>query len=332
MVLAGKIILGLLGLGGVGLAVGLASTASASEKKKQASAADGLPPDLRAKVQSVLSSGDPVAMRAVADELEKAGFPKQAASLRDAAKAIEKVIDDVDPDKPGDPSSPSPRPTTPAIKQGRVVHVQRGEGEFQVASRVLGPGHAFEGMKQLQAANVPFDADGVPRKLDHHTGHLLDAQLHGLDEGDRLLVPETWPDSPHITVETVGAPRAAISGDGEGCDDADLRRLAGRVALEVASSDKGSENRDLISTYQNAERARGRRKGSSSGLYDAETCHSLAMVHGIAPPCIFGDGAPLYYATNPDPEKQFLRSAFEKLASFDPPRAAEWMQCAAAVS
>lgn len=341
MMMAAKVLLGL-GLvgGGIAAAVGVAHAAG------KPTDAEALPLELRAKEQSALSSADPAIMREVADEIEKAGFPKQARTLRAAADAIEAAIKDVQPDPdapappgpapgpgPGPGPSPGVRPPSPVVKMGRVIHVHKNEGPFQVTQRVLGHGASLDRMRELEAANVPFDADGQSRIIDHHTGQLIEpASRHGIDEGDRLNAPDTWPASEHITTEQVGVPLVAVRGDGgASCSPEELRKLAGRIALEVASKDKGSENRDLIATFQNVERALGRRMGAGSGLYDAETAQCLAMVHGIAPPTVFGDGKELYYATNPAPEKSALRDCLHKLAQFDPRRAEEWLQSAAGV-
>jgi hypothetical protein len=112
-----KIIGGLALVGSViAVAVGVAHAgekggAQPKPKAKPKAADDAIPADLRAKVTAALSSGDPTALRALADELDHEGFKAQATSLRAAADAIEKAADDVNPTPPVPHPEPVPGPT-----------------------------------------------------------------------------------------------------------------------------------------------------------------------------------------------------------------------------
>lgn len=206
---------------------------------------------------------------------------------------------------------------------------------MQASQRVLGTQQGEKFWPQLKDANIPFDADGTPRRWQFPPGMFVDPRTNkpNLNEGDRLLVPTSWPEGlPGVTTEKVGVPNAAISGDVANIPNDDLRRLAGRVATEVLHSPKGSENRDLIATFQAAEAARGRRQGDTRGLYDAETAACLAMVHAIAPPTRFADGAEIYWPDpNAGPAKQYLRDMLGRLAHADVARREEFLQSIAGI-
>lgn len=295
-----------------------------------------MPAALQDKIRAAMGTGDPIVIRQVADEVEKAGFPAQAQSMRVAADAIEKAMADVDPLKPGEPrpSSPSsptgPDPSIP-VKMGRVIRVPKGGGPFQVAKLVFGAA-AGAHQKELRDFNIPADADGTPRESDGAGGLRNSATKEPLHTGDRLLVPPSWPESKAISFERVGVPAARISGDDDDDEELEqkqqLRRLAGRVALEVESNPKGSENRELVATFQKAERGRGNHKGDCRGLFDAETLRTIAICHGIVPPLRFSDGKEIYWGTNSGPEKNRVRKAFKKLERHDSVRGEEWRQAA----
>jgi hypothetical protein len=321
--IAVKIGLGLLAAGGVTALV--LGNAKASEGPKQ------LPPELRDKIIAALKTADPPLIRKVALEVEKAGFPEQARSLEKAADAIEAAIRDVKPspvlppapkedDKPKPKPSDGTRPPAPVVRDARVVHVKKGEGPFQIAQR-LKVGHPAERMKELRNLNIPFDADGLPRESDGMSGF-----RPILEPGDRLLVPDNWPDHPDITTEKVGVP-AGVSGDDDPpVEGQALRRLAGRVALEIEHANKGSENKQLIGAFQRAHHARGDRRGACNGVYDAETALHLITCHGIAAPMRFADGKELYWPNNPRKQKERMRNVIGQIAKRDLPRREEWLQ------
>jgi hypothetical protein len=322
-----------------------------------------LPADLQQKVAAALASADPVQMHEVADELEHEGFKDQAKALDLAADAISNAADAVKPTDPipvpvpvpvpnpggggvvpvpvpvpnpggggvlpgplPGPLPPGPLPPVPApvVQQAHVYHVKKGQGPFQAAQDILGTSAGAARFHEIQHANIPFDADGIKR-ADNHAGGLTP----GLNPGDRLLVPESWVASAKpgtVTLERVGVPQGALHGDGDVSDDTVLRRLAGRVATEVLHCAKGSENRELIATYQRCEFARGRRTGDCLGLFDTETALNLLTVHGICPPLRFADGAEIYYPQNPLEAKRVLYTALSRLAGADVVRREEFLQ------
>jgi hypothetical protein len=327
-----------------------------------------LPADLQQKVAAALASADPVQMHEVADELEHEGFKDQAKALDLAADAIANAEDAVQPTPPIPVPVPVPNPgggggvapvpvpvpvpvpqpggggvlpgplpippgpitppvPVPVVQQALVYHVKAGQGPFQAAQTILGTSAGAARFHELQHANIPFDADGIKRE-DNHAGGLKP----GLNPGDRLLVPPTWAEIAKpgtVTLERVGVPQGALHGDGDVTDDTVLRRLAGRVATEVLHTAKGSENKDLIATYQRCEFARGRRTGDCLGLYDTETALNLLAIHGICPPLRFADGAEIYYPPNPLEAKRVLYSALSRLAGADVVRREEFMQAIA---
>jgi hypothetical protein len=293
----------LLGGGAVaGVVALLAGSASADEKPET-----GLPANLKAKVAAALESADPVVIRALAKQLDELGFKAQAKSLRKAATAIEQAMNSVDDVQPGTAGTDSN--SLANTKPVRVLEVRPGEGPYNVAARVGMGAAALE----LRDANIPRDGKNITRQSDGKRGF-----APGLEPGDLLRVPAHWPQ--HSAMRVVELP-TVIAGD----DDDPVRLLAGRVALEVQEKPKGKENRDLIATFQRAEKSRGREL-DTRGLYDAKTALALAVDHQIVPPMKFADGSELYWPQNAAPAKSRMRDVFTKLSERDPQRAEEWQQ------
>lgn len=292
---------------GGGLIAFLASDASAATPTKD------VDEKVAERIKAALATGEPAALRALAKELEDEGFKEQAASLRKAAKEIEDAMDAVEVVKPG----AKPPKKRKHGKRVRVLRVQPGDGPWQVANRA---GMAAAA-RELRDRNIPRDGKGIQRASDGKGGF-----KPGLNPGDLLIVPEAWGDVPGTELVTLPA---GIAGDDD--DDTPLRRLAGRVALEVFEARKGQENRELIETYQKAMNAAGYEL-PTRGLYDAKTAASLAVVHHISPPVKFGDGSPIYWPANPAPAKKEFRALLVRLAEKDPVRAEEWTQAARAVA
>jgi hypothetical protein len=312
-----KVLIGAaVGVGGLAL---LAGTASADEQPTK-----DLPASLKKKVEAALDSADPVVMREVAKELEKAGFEAQAKSLRKAAAKIEKEMDAVPDVGVGAGSNPALPGVTGETETVRVLEVKPGDGPYQVAQRV---GMAAD-FGALRDANIPRDGRNVLRESDGKMGlrtvQVFNGKKRGLEPGDLLRVPAHWPD--HALMRIVELPEL-VAGD----DDTDaLRVLAGKVALEVETKPKGQENRDLIATFQRAEVSRGREL-DTRGLYDARTALALAVDHRIVPPLRFSNGAEIYWPTNAGKARKRVKEALEQLASSDPQRAEEWQQAASQI-
>lgn len=306
--------------------------ALSSKDAHAATPSKALPPELIRKVEAALKTADPTVIHAVADEVEAAGFKEQADSLDAAADAIEQAENSVDPTHVVNSSGPVltvpgatvPSDGGPPVVTGRVLIVKKGQGPFQVAQDALGASAGAARWPELRDANLPKSADGIPRKWAKDPKTNQYGFVPALNPGDKLLVPPSWPTTPAMKVDTI------ISGDDEIGGD-DLRKLAGRVALEVASKPKGKENRELVAALQRAEHARGRYGGRSHGLYDPALMLLLARCHGIVPPTRFGDDAEPYYPTNSAPAKAKLRTEFARLAEVDAPRAEEWNAAAETV-
>lgn len=310
---------------GAAVAVGsvalLAGTASADEQPTK-----DLPASLKKKVEAAVDSADPVVMRQVAKELEKAGFPEQAKSLRKAAAKIEKEMDAV-PDVgvgTGSSSSVGLPAVTGETESVRVLEVKPGDGPYQVAQRV---GMAAD-FGALRDANIPRDGKNQLRESDGKMGlrtvQLIGGKKRGLEPGDLLRVPAHWPD--HPLMRMVELPEL-VAGD----DDTDaLRSLAGKVALEIETKAKGQEDKDLIATFQRAEASRGREM-DTRGLYDGRTALALAIDHHIVPPLRFANGSEIYWPTNGANARKRVKEALGKLASSDPQRAEEWEQAASQI-
>lgn len=162
------------------------------------------------RIIAVMASGDPIAMRKLAAELDKAGFDTQAADLRKAADMIEKGSAKVpEPEKPaptptlpGVPQQPIPAPTPPINKPpggaGRIVIVKKGEGPFQITQRLLGKAQGPR-FPELVSANVP------PKKRDAKTRGFT-----SLNPGERLKVPASWPEHKDAIPEDPSSPAAPL--------------------------------------------------------------------------------------------------------------------------
>lgn len=173
---------------------------------------DPKPPiELVERITQVVASGDPVAMRKLADEVEKLGYKDAANDLRAAADMIEKGQAKVpEPEKPAAPPivvpaheapPPSPPPTPapapkPAGGAGRYVKVLKGEGPFQVTQRLLGK-QSGSRFKELVSENVP------PKKRDSKTGGFT-----SLNAGELLKIPASWPVSKYDVSGPAGTPQA----------------------------------------------------------------------------------------------------------------------------
>jgi hypothetical protein len=95
-------------------------------------------------------------------------------------------------------SLPSSAPAAAASGVPRFVSVLKNEGPSQIAIALTGDGGAAR-INELRAANMPKDADGRARKGDGQSGF-----SPGLNPGDRLFVPASWPSSPRAVL-IVGA-------------------------------------------------------------------------------------------------------------------------------
>lgn len=332
-----KVVVGLgllIGAGVLALTAG-PSTAAAKEgekdKDKEKKLPPALPADLKKKMDAALAAGDPIAMRRLADQIEKAGFPEQAKSLREAADAIAKAVKAVpDPPPPttaapaatSAPSAPIVRTPAEQPKRGPDVFaagqagtvtatpekltyiVQKGDGFGKIARKLTGNESRWP---ELVKAN--------PHKKYKKTAIGLEPVT--LFAGEKLNLPESWRDA---------LPK--VEGDAAQIDERGARRLAGRVALEITKKPKGSENRDLIATFQQVERQRGMHGVPVSGVFDYITALSLARNYGIVPPLKFADGKDIYWPVNAAPAKRKLKEIFSRMAARDPSRTEEWTQAA----
>jgi nucleoid-associated protein YgaU len=147
------------------------------------------------KIVETLASGDPAAMRALAAELEKAGFKEQAKDLRAAADEIEKgrastkspgLPDPViTPAPKPQPVPPAPDPVTtppaPAPSNGRTYVVKKGDNPSKIAKAFTGNANRWP---ELVKANVP------PKKK------AKDGNFATLNAGETLKLPANWPATP----------------------------------------------------------------------------------------------------------------------------------------
>lgn len=307
----------LLGAGLLGLA--FAGEAGAKELPP------ALPADLKKQMEKALDAGDPVAMRVLAGEIEKAGFKAQADSLRDAAAKIEAEMRKVKP-LPEPTTSPGLPPVvrTPSEQPKRGADVFKGgqagtvtatpsaltyvvrDGDFPgaIAKRLTGNERRWP---ELIAAN--------PQKQTKQTK--IGKVFTTMHAGEVLKLPESWREA---------LPK--VEGDEPG--DRPARRIAGRAALEIASSRKGSENRELIASFQQLAKSLGA-DVNRMGLFDHLTAIAMATLFGIVPPLKFADGRDIYWPVNPAPAKRAVRNALDRLANADPAREEEWRQASKSI-
>lgn len=144
------------------------------------------------------------------------------------------------------PPPVSPAPQAPVR---RVVTVMRGEGPFQITSRVLGASQAGR-WKELVKANSP------PKKVGK------DGNFTNLQPGEKLVIPESWPTvSPHVTFG--GDPRA------------EKHLGAGKVALGLHL---GNIRPEALAAWQANEGI------EPTGVYCPDTALVLCFRFGIVPP------------------------------------------------
>lgn len=174
------------------LAAGLRAKAQGINPSSHAGTTDDPVPssDLLQRIGEVVASGDSSAMRELADELDKAGFPEQAADLRAAADMLDKGQAKTVP-TPANPSggavapapAPAPAPsggTVPASNTGRTYTVRSGDNPSKIAQALTGNANRWT---ELVAANVP------PKKK------AANGNFATLNAGEILKIPASWPNA-----------------------------------------------------------------------------------------------------------------------------------------
>lgn len=307
----------LLGLGILGGATAFAFSGTAHAKALP----PALPKDLQNKMEKALASGDPIMMRRLAEQVEKAGFPEQAETLRKAADEVAAAMKSV-PDLPP-VRSPDEQPkrgadvfrggeagTVTKTPEKLTYVVKEGDSMARVARKLTGNerrwAELLEPNKHLKTSKKSY-------------GTIIDPFYAGMV----INLPESWRDA--LQGDEVSGDRSPR------IDEQGARRLAGRVALEVARKKKGAENRELIATFQKLERQRGMMGVPATGVFDHVTAVALARNYGIVPPLKFADGKDIYWPTNPAPAKNKLREIFTHMARRDPSRTEEWTQAAQSI-
>ncbi len=105
-----------------------------------------------------------------------------------------------------------------------------------------------------------------------------------------------------------------------------------RAVINLQSSKKGSENRDLVAKLQTQEKALGHyesfdpmklgQAGTVDGLYGPGSAWAIAKFYAIVPP------SPMYWPKNYAPALALYKKRLLELADADPARANEWRQAA----
>lgn len=167
---------------------------------------------------------------------------------------------------------------------------------------------------QVKAAGFPEQAASINEAADDIEAAIKKTQIIN-PQGAAGSTVVSSPGVPTGTVPKVGTPVTTAQESAE-------RVLAGKVALMLTNSTKGSENKELVRVYQLQEQKRGFPVGIADGLYGAKTALSLAKDHGIVPP------KPYYYPKNPAPTKTTYRNELMTIAASDPARAEEWSKAA----
>lgn len=152
----------------------------------------GVPDAVISRMLGALGTGNPATIRAEAARLEADGYTVQAADMRAAATALEQALGKppttASPGLPPVPTVPvSPIPISPTLANTRFVTVQKGEGPAAITRRVLGASQ--EGRwPELVKANSP------PKAVAKSGNFQI------LNPGEKLKVPDSWPNSPHYTL------------------------------------------------------------------------------------------------------------------------------------
>jgi hypothetical protein len=124
------------------------------------------------------------------------------------------------------------------------------------------------------------------------------------------------------TPPLISLPPAVAANAGGGGNDV-AKSLAGRLALHLSSVAKGSEDKSLVTAFQNQEKGRGFYVGNLDGLYGPKSALALAKDYGIVPP------KPYYWPKNSmAASKKAYNQALLAIGAQDAPRAEEWAQAA----
>lgn len=300
------------------------------------------------RVARVLATGDANAIRFEAARLRQEGHPKVASTLEAEAKKLEASKGQSSPPKrpapvekrkpastgakggakapPGQP--PPYRVATPILSPGELLRRSRsgkytekgshGDDVWQLQKKLLALGFAVgskgvdgkfgpeteRAVKAFQkASRIKVDGIVGQQTLSAMRNRPTRMQGDSLD-GDALFSA----DSPHDGIEPTLPER----------DPNPMVALAARLVHHLSSAQKGSEDRDMVLYFQEANGLK------PSGFYNPSTALALAERYRLAPPPVlyWGDSGGIQRR-----KKAFSERILE-LASADQQRKEEWEQVA----
>jgi hypothetical protein len=168
---------------------------------------------------------------------------------------------------------------------------------------------------KVKAAGFPEQAASLNEAAADFEAVIKSTQIVN-PQGASGSIPVSSPGIPGSVPQGVGTPVKTPTQSAQ-------RVFAGKVALMLTNSKKGSENREMVRAYQLQEQERGFTEvGAADGLYGVKTALTFAKDHGIVPP------KPMYFPKNPAPSITLWRTEMSKIAASDPARAEEWSRAA----
>lgn len=167
------------------------------------------PPECKAQVDTAVSMLEAVALQMEARIAEEEALRRIEEELRKKnSQTPAPSPAPITPPFVPTPVAPVPAPVVPPPSPGsppRVVIVNKGEGFYQIAKRL---GVDPNRWPELRDRNVPIDADGRGRAKDTTAKGGIKPILQ---PGNKLFVPEQWPQMPGIPVPAPVTPAPSPS-------------------------------------------------------------------------------------------------------------------------
>jgi len=322
--------------------LGLVATAKAKPKPGEpggtpASALPGsgqqVPVQVAAIMIEAMKTGNPAVIRKTADELEKGGYLAQAADLRAGAVIIEQEQAKV---KAQGSSAMAESLKSVAIATGDPARMRKTAEELRKG------GYASQATELEQVASV---LESVPTTVAMPSMPVPTVAVPSIPKAPSVSVPApaatpvsvsiptftpaalptltTTPATqilPQVVV-TAPAPTPAPSATASAANRA---AFAGRTALMLQSSKKGTEDEGTVMAYQQQENLR-----KQDGKYGSETGLSFANTYDIVPPKPFYWGTKAGGYSSYVADKKQYKAALLRKAAADPQRSEEWTRAAA---
>jgi hypothetical protein len=339
MAIGKGVLLGGLMLGALGL---VAATAKAKPKAGEpggtpASALPGagqqVPVQVAAIMIEAMKTGNPAVIRKTADELEKGGYLAQAADLRAGAVIIEQEQAKV---KAQGSSAMAESLKSVAIATGDPARMRKTAEELRKG------GYASQATELEQVASV---LESVPTTVAMPSMPTPTVAVPSMPipKAPSVSVPAPAATPVSVTIPTFTPaalptlattpatqvlPQVVVTAPAPtpapSASAANRAAFAGRTALMLQSSKKGTEDEGTVMAYQQQENLR-----KQDGKYGSETGLSFANTYDIVPPKPFYWGTKAGGYSSYVADKKQYKAALLRKAAADPQRSEEWTRAAA---